>query len=106
MGTLTVADVPACMKLCDLEATSRAASAEKDRPGFTVFLITTAVDGLGNEHVNAKIHPAIRVEGETATKLRPYYEYFGMTAGGRARLRVGPEAAATPPVNKWAGAFQ
>jgi phage terminase small subunit len=94
MGTLTAADVPAFAKLCELEATAIAASQQKDRPGFTVFLHTTMVDSAGNEHQQVKIHPAIKLEGETAVKLRPYYEYFGLTP---ARTRKPTK----DPVNPW-----
>src|SRR5262245_35297650 len=41
MGTLTTADVAAFARYCELEATARLASAEKDREGFSVFLFTT-----------------------------------------------------------------
>lgn len=100
MGTLTVADVPAFVRLCELQATAEAASAQKDAPGFAIFLYTTMVDSAGNEHQQVKVHPAIKIEGETAVKLRPYYDYFGMTPSGRARIHVPkPEQ----PVSKWAG---
>lgn len=98
MGTLTRADVSTFATLCELQATMEAASGQKDRPGFTIFLHTTMVDSAGNEHQQVKIHPAIRLEGETAVKLRPYYDYFGMTPTGRARIQVKP---ATEPVSKW-----
>ncbi len=101
MGTLTAADVPAFAKLCELEATAQGASAQKDQPGFSLFLLTTMVDSAGNEHVNVKVHPAIKLEGETAVKLRPYFDYFGMTPTGRARLVVPKRDEA--PVSKWAG---
>src|SRR5262245_32872202 len=58
MGTLTTADVSAFAKLCELEATSRMVSAEKDRDGFSPFIMTTMVDSAGNEHVDMKEHPA------------------------------------------------
>src|SRR4029450_10246016 len=37
MGTLTAADVPAFVRLCELQATAEAASAQKDVPGFAIF---------------------------------------------------------------------
>ena len=104
MGTLTVADVPAFARMCELQATAEAASAHKAEPGFSLFLFTTVVDGAGNMHPQVKVHPAIKLEGETAVKLRPYYDYFGMTPSGRARLRV-PKKAEEPP-SKWAGALR
>jgi hypothetical protein len=97
MGTLTSADVVTFGRLCELQATAEAASGQKDRPGFSIFLHTTMVDSAGNEHQQVKIHPAIKLEGETAVKLRPYYDYFGMTPPGRARIQVRP----TAPVSKW-----
>ena len=103
MGTLTLADVQAFAKLCELEATAQAASAQKDVEGFSLFLLTTITDSAGNEHPKVQIHPAIKLEGETSVKLRPYYDYFGMTPSGRARIAVPkPDDA---PKSKWAGAL-
>lgn len=104
MGTLTPADVPAFARLCELEATAVAASAQKDTPGFSLFLYTTMVDSAGNEHQQIKVHPAIKIEAETSVKLRPFYDYFGMTPSGRARLHVPKKAE--EPVSKWAGALK
>ena len=88
MRTLTVADTAAFGKLCELEATARAASAQKDAEGFRVF----GADG--------SVHSAIRLERETALALRSYYERFGLEPSARSRIRVPkPEA----PVSKWAG---
>lgn len=100
MGTLTTADVAAFGTLCELEATRREASAEKDRKGFSPFLLTTMVDSAGNEHQNIKQHPAITLERNTAAALRPYYEKFGLEPVGRARISV-PKR--DEPVSKWAG---
>jgi P27 family predicted phage terminase small subunit len=88
MGTLTTADVAAFATLCELEATRRAASAEKDRDGFTPFLMTTITDSAGNEHPKVQAHPAITLERNTAGALRPYYEKFGLEPVGRARISV------------------
>jgi P27 family predicted phage terminase small subunit len=103
MGTLTAADVTAFAKLCELEATAEAASAQKDRPGFSVFLHTTMVDSAGNEHQQVKIHPAIKLEGETSVKLRPYLDYFGMTPSSRSRIQV---SQPDEPTSKWAGVLK
>ena len=100
MGTLTVADVDAFAEYCELQATARAASAQKSEPGFSLFLHTTTVDSAGNEHQNVKVHPAIKIEGDMAVKLRPYYEYFGLTPSSRARLVVKKNEEL---VSKWAG---
>ena len=100
MGTLTPADVYAFAEYCELQATARMASAEKSEPGFSIFLHTTTVDSAGNEHQNVKVHPAIKIEGDVAVKLRPYYEYFGMTPSSRARLVVKKNEE---PKSKWAG---
>src|SRR5690349_18593228 len=76
MGTLTTADTQAFATLCELEVTRRQASAEKNREGFSPFMVTTMVDSAGNEHMNVKEHPAIKLERNTAAALRPYYEKF------------------------------
>lgn len=100
MGTLTVADVPAFATLCELEATRVLAAAEKNQEGFTAFLVTTVPDPDGEVHVKITEHPAIKLERNTAAALRPYFDYFGMTPVGRARISVPqPEK----PVSKWAG---
>ena len=89
MGTLTVADVDAFGALCELQATLQLASAYKDRKQFRV--ISRA--GLP--------HPAVKVERETATALRPYYEKFGLDPIGRARIVL--PVTADAPASKWAG---
>lgn len=99
MGTLTAADVPAFARLCELQATAEAASAQKSAPGFALFLYTTTVDSAGNEHQRVQVHPAIRLESETSAKLRPYYDFFGLTPTGRPRVQVTKKDAPS----KWAG---
>jgi phage terminase small subunit len=91
MGTLTSADVPTFSKLCELEATFRDVARQKDAEGFAIFAVTG-------------VHAAIKVERETATALRPYYDYFGMTPSSRARIRVREKDEA--PQSKWAGALK
>jgi phage terminase small subunit len=86
--------------LCELEARGGMASAEKSREGFTPFMVTTMVDSAGNEHLNVKEHPAVKLERNTAAALRPYYEKFGLEPVGRARLVVKQDEA---PKSKWAG---
>lgn len=103
MGTLTTADVAAFTTLCELEATRRASSAQKDVEGFSPFLVTTSVDSAGTEHMNIKEHPAIKLERNTAAALRPYYEKFGLEPVGRARIVVPKQDEA--PKSKWAGAL-
>lgn len=82
MRTLTVADVRAFTKLCELEATFVQATRGKDQPGWEQQ----------------------RLERETATSLRPYYDFFGMTPSSRARIQVPKQAEA--PVSKWAGVLK
>jgi P27 family predicted phage terminase small subunit len=98
MGTLTAADVLAFAKLCELEATAITASGQKDREGFTAFLVTTVPDPDGEVHVKISEHPAIKMERATAQALRPFYEYFGLVPVGRARIHISkPEGE-----QKWA----
>jgi phage terminase small subunit len=87
MGTLTPVDVTAFAALCEMEATRRAASAQKDAEAFAPFL------------ESGRPHPALKVERDTANALRPYFEKFGLEPSGRARIRV-PK---TEAVSKWAG---
>ncbi len=100
MGTLSTADVYAFGTLCELIATQRMAAAEKDREGFSAFLITTVPDPDGETHIKITEHPAIKLERNTAAALRPYYEKFGLEPVGRARISVPKQEA---PVSKWAG---
>jgi phage terminase small subunit len=96
MGTLTPADTQPFGKLCELEVTAVWASSQKDAPGFAPFVVSQDFNGADI----VKIHAAIKLERETATALRPYYEYFGMTPSSRARISV-PKVE--EPVSKWAG---
>jgi phage terminase small subunit len=100
MHTLTTADVAALATLCELEATRRLASAEKNREDFRPFLVTTVPDPDGNTHTKVTEHPALRLERATASALRPYYEKFGLEPVGRARISL-PKGEQKP--SKWAG---
>lgn len=100
MGTLTSADAPTFSKLCELEATCRQASKQKDADGFGMFTVGDDFNGVPR----VGVHAAIKVERETATALRPYYDYFGMTPSSRARIRVREKDEA--PQSKWAGALK
>jgi phage terminase small subunit len=79
MGTLTRADRKAFAAYCEVQASFTANALRKDSDP---------------ERFSA------HVESDLANKLRPYFEYFGMTASGRARLAA-PKAE--QPASKWAG---
>jgi hypothetical protein len=96
MQTLTVADTEAFARLCELTATAREASRQKDAPGFGMFTISQDYNGADK----VGVHAAIRVERETAIALRSYYEYFGLTPAARARIQLPPKAEV---VSKWRG---
>lgn len=89
MGTLTVADLGAFAALCELQVTLQCACAQKDSPRFR------AVNARG------KIHPALKLERDTAAALRPYYEKFGLDPIGRARIQL--PTIPEPAISKWAG---
>jgi P27 family predicted phage terminase small subunit len=95
MGTLTTADVEAFATLCELESTRRMASAQKDAEGFTPFLVSEDFNGADK----LQVHPALKLERETATALRPYYEKFGLEPSGRARIALPKKKE---PENQWA----
>jgi len=99
MRTLTPADVLPFARLCELQATAEEASRQKDAPGFAMFTLSEDYNGAAK----VGIHAAIRVERETSSALRPYYEYFGMTPSSRSRIQVAKPA--DEPVSKWAGAL-
>lgn len=97
MKTLTPADVRPFASLCELQATLQQASAQKDAPGFSSFTVSEDYNGA------AKVgtHVALKLERDTATALRPYYELFGLTPVARARISV-PKSPEEKP-SKWAG---
>jgi P27 family predicted phage terminase small subunit len=97
MGTLTPADVRPFAALCELQATLQEASSQKAAPGFGMFTLSEDYNGAAK----VGVHAAIKVERETATALRAYYDYFGMTPSSRARIQVPKKAE--EPVSKWAG---
>ena len=100
MGTLTSVDAEAFGVFCELQATLAQCSKMKGEPGFCYFIEFTTVDGAGNEHVQLKESPVIKLERNTAMALRAYYERFGLEPSSRSRIHVATKAA---PVSKWAG---
>lgn len=92
MRTLTPADAEPFARMCELTVTARASSMRKAEPGFEYF------------SESGQVHGAIRLERDTATALRPYYEYFGMTPSARARIQVAPQKE--EPISKWAGVLK
>jgi hypothetical protein len=100
MGTLTTADVRAFASLCELQSTMQQTSAAKD--GRELFRLQSEKDD--ESRMEIVVDAILRLERETATALRPYYDYFGMTPSSRARIQV-PKKAETPE-GKWAGALK
>jgi hypothetical protein len=98
MGTLTPADLRPFATLCELQATLVQASAQKDAVGFAPFTLSEDYNGAPK----VGTHAALRLERETATTVRPYYEYFGLTPASRARISV-PKKSDAAPESKWAG---
>lgn len=94
MGTLTTADVKPFATLCELQATLEMASSQKNAEGFAPFTLSEDYNGAPV----IKVHAALKLERETATALRPYYEKFGLEPVGRARISV-PKPK--EPENKW-----
>lgn len=80
MGTLTRADQQTFVAYCEVQAAFTAEAQLRD---------TKPQD----------FNP--RLLGDLANKLRPFYDYFGMTPSGRARLSVPKQKE--EPVSKWAG---
>ena len=100
MGTLTPADVRPFASMCELQATVQHASSQKDAPGFAMFTLSEDYNGAAK----VGVHAAIKIERETATALRPYYELFGLTPVSRARISVPKQDDA--PKSKWAGVLK
>lgn len=93
MGTLTVADVWAFSRLCELEAMARATAGVKDNG--ELFRVKSERDG----DVVVTIDDVVATEVKLANALRPYYEKFGLEPSGRSRIKVPKDKA---PESKWA----
>ena len=101
MGTLTTADVETFASLCELQWSFQQTAASKD--GRQLFRLER--DGKEDDApMKIVVDGVLRVERETATALRPYYDYFGMTPSSRARISV-PKPK-DQPESKWAGALK
>jgi len=98
MKTLTVADVRPFASLCELQSTPQETSAAKD--GRELFRLKVQDSGDPESPLEIVVDAALKLERETATALRPYYELFGLTPVSRARIVV-PKPDA--PASKWAG---
>jgi len=85
MGTLTPADQQTFVAYCELQAAFTYQAQLRDlRPG--------------------DFNP--RLLGDLANKLRPFFDYFGMTPSGRARLSVPRKKQDEEPQSKWAGSLK
>lgn len=101
MGTLTPADVRPFVTLCELQSTMQQASAGKDGAGFAPFTLRSEDTSDPKSDVIVLIDNVLKLERDTASVLRPYYEYFGLTPSSRARIAVPKKQA--EPASKWAG---
>jgi phage terminase small subunit len=99
MRTLTPADVIPFTTLCELQATMRQTSASKD--GRKLYELRPEDSNNPESPMEIIIDAVLRLERDTATALKSYYEYFGMTPSSRARIQVPKKAEA--PASKWAG---
>jgi P27 family predicted phage terminase small subunit len=102
MKTLTPADVVPFATLCELQSTMRQTSAAKD--GRRLFSLEAQDSEDRDSPMVIVIDATLKLERETATSLRPYYEYFGLTPSSRARISVPKQQ--DEPVSKWAGALK
>jgi P27 family predicted phage terminase small subunit len=104
MGTLTTADLRPFATLCELQSTLQIASAGKDAPGFAPFRMRPKDSSREDSPMVVVIDSVLKLERDTATALRHFYEVFGLTPSARARLSVPKKAE--EPVSKWAGALK
>jgi len=102
MRTLTPADVRPFASLCELQATMQETSASKD--GKALFRLEREDAEDKDSPLEIVIDATLKLERETATALRPYYELFGLTPVSRARIQVPKKTE--EPVSKWAGALK
>lgn len=102
MKTLTIADAAVFRSMCELQATMREASANKD--GLALFQLHREKES-DPEHLTIDVSDVLRLERESATALRPYYALFGLEPVSRARIQV-PKDKPEEPVSKWAGALK
>ena len=96
MGTLTTADEQAFATLCELIATRELVAAEKSAPGFQAICTEATVDAEGEVRVKTRENPLLRVERQTASTLKPYWQMFGLEASSRSRIK----APGQTPVNR------
>lgn len=101
MKTLTTADVRPFASLCELQATMQRASASKDDRA----LVTLVKEDQDSPDLTVVIDAVLKLERDTATALRPYYELFGLTPVARARIVV-PKKADEEKPSKWAGVLK
>jgi P27 family predicted phage terminase small subunit len=85
-GTLTVVDVRAFRRVCELEAVLDKCAARKSEPGFQMF------------DANGRADECIKTERDTSIAVRAFYEKFGLDPSSRARLAM-PRSEA--PVSKF-----
>jgi hypothetical protein len=73
-----------------------------DAKAFGVLCeIQNSLDQVGALKDNGDWDTAMIIERQYAPLVRPYYDYFGMTATSRARMSV-PKAKDEAPPRKWA----
>jgi len=97
LGTLTPSDAWAFATLCELQATFQQAAAAKD--GRQLFRLEQPDED--EPRMVLAVDAVLKLERDTASAARPYYELFGLTPVARARISV-PQAPEEPQ-SKWAG---
>jgi len=103
MRTLTPADVRPFGSMCELQSTMQETSARKS--GRELFRLEAQDRNDKDSPVEIVIDAVLKLERETATALRPYYELFGLTPQARARMAV-PKVKDEAPESKWAGVLK
>lgn len=97
MGTLTKADVKSFRTFCELQSTLEQASAMKG--GSSEWVTLKDEDDRPESRQIVVVDAVLKLERDTATALRPFYEKFGLEPVGRARIQVKKPDA---PMSKWA----
>ncbi len=98
MGTLTVADRKSFATFCELQATLELASkAKADRSADVMRAELEDASDKESPYVIV-VDAVLKLERDSASALRPFYEKFGLEPVGRARISV-PKSKA--PENSW-----
>jgi P27 family predicted phage terminase small subunit len=87
LGSLSTADGAVLYRYCHLHAQTERLQADLEQLETSWFLKVT-VDGAGQEHQEAKVHPLFAQYRAYVLALRVYLTEFGLTPASRGRVKL------------------